>query len=86
MSALTDAQQAELQGLAKQLEAQGYSNEAISSALAGVNTMQTTQIGGLGSAANYAQPSTAGYGQTIVTGKNPRCRLHRRVRLENRRQ
>ena len=65
MSALSDAQQAELQGLAKQLEAQGYSNEAISSALAGVNTMQTTQIGGLGSAANYAQPSTAGYGQTV---------------------
>lgn len=66
MSALSNAQQAELEGVAKQLQAQGYSNEAINAALGGANTQQATQLGGLGNAAGFAQPVQVPYNNQYV--------------------
>lgn len=65
MSALSAAQQAALQGTGQQLTAQGQEASAYNAALGGANTQQQQQISGLGTAAGYAQPSTAPFGQTV---------------------
>jgi hypothetical protein len=65
MQALSAAQQAALQGTAQQLTGQGQAASAYNAALGGANTQQQQQLGGLGTAAGFAQPSTAPFGQTV---------------------
>ncbi len=64
MQALGNAQQAELQGTQQQLTGQSQAANAYGTAIGAANTQQQQQISGLGSAAGYAQPQVAGYGQT----------------------
>lgn len=63
--ALIDAENAALAGNAQGLTAQQQQANALNQALGGANTQQAQQIGGLGTAAGFAQPSTAAYGQTV---------------------
>ncbi len=65
MEALANAQNAALQGTQQQLTGQGQQANALNQALTGANTQQSQRISGLSSAASYAQPSPAGYGQTV---------------------
>ena len=65
MSALSEAQQAALQGTGQQLTAQSQEANALNNALGGANTQQAQLQAGLGSAGGFAQPSPAGYGQTV---------------------
>lgn len=72
MQALSDAQQAALQGTAQQLTAQGQTASAFGTALGGANVQQQQQISGLTSAAEFAQPSPTAFGQTVfnpLTGR-----------------
>lgn len=64
MSALAAGQQAALEGTGQQLTAQQQLANAQAQALGGANTQQSAQISGIGTAAGYAQPQVAGYGQT----------------------
>lgn len=64
MNALAQGQQAALQGTQQQLTGQSQMGTAYGQALTGANTQQQQQLTGLSSAASYAQPSIAGYGQT----------------------
>jgi len=65
MSALGEGLAAELQGTGQQLTANEQQTTGLTSALSGANTGQQLQLTGLGSAATFAQPATAGYGQTV---------------------
>ncbi len=64
MSALTQAEQAELAGNAQQLTAQSQLQSGYNNALAGANTQQSQQLSGLNNAAGLAQPQVAAFGQT----------------------
>lgn len=64
MQALSDAQQAALEGTGQQLTGQQQTANALNQALQGVNTQQGNAISGFGTAAGLAVPSTAGFGQT----------------------
>lgn len=65
MDALAAAEAAALQGTGQQLTGAEQQANAFNQALGGSNTQQQLQQAGLSSAATYAQPSTAGYGQTV---------------------
>ncbi len=64
MSALSQAQQAALEGTGQQLTAQSQQASALTQALGGANTGQSNTISGLGAAAGLGQPQVAGVGQT----------------------
>ncbi len=65
MQALAAGQTAQLAGNSQQLLANSQLQGAYGTALGGANTQQAQTISGLGSAAGFAQPSPAGYGQTV---------------------
>lgn len=65
MQALGQAQEAALKGTSQQLTGQEQTTSALNQALGSANTQQQLGISGLGTAAGLAQPSTAGYGQTV---------------------
>lgn len=64
MQALGEAQAAALEGTGQQLTGQQQVTNALSQTLGSANTQQQQGISGLSSAAGFAQPSPAGYGQT----------------------
>lgn len=65
MNALSAAQQAELAGNTQQLTANTQGISALTNALGAANTQQQIGIQGLGTAAGYAQPAPAAYGQAV---------------------
>lgn len=65
MSALAAAQEAALQGTGQQLTAQQQLANALSAGLTGATNIQGQTITGLTSAAGFAQPQTAAFGQTV---------------------
>lgn len=65
MSALSQGLVSELQGTQQQLTAQDQLVNALNMALGGTNVQQQQQLSGLSSATGFAQPSPAGYGQTV---------------------
>jgi hypothetical protein len=72
MSALSQAQQAALQGTSQQLTGQGQLQAALGQAAGNLNTQQQQGISALGTAGNLAMPNPAQYGQTVfdpVTGQ-----------------
>lgn len=64
MQALGEAQAAALEGTGQQLTGQQQVTNALGQTLGSANTQQQLGLSGLGSAAGFAQPSPAGYGQT----------------------
>lgn len=66
MQALANAQQAQMQGVDKQLTAQNQTAGALSNALTGANTQQGQAISGLGTAAGLVQPVQVPYGNQYV--------------------
>jgi len=73
MQALGNAEQAALQGTGQQLTGQAQAQSGLNQALGSANTQQQLQISGLGTAAGYAQPSPAAYGQSVF---NPLTRQY----------
>jgi hypothetical protein len=65
IEALANALTSELSGNQQALTGNESYIAALTNALGGANTQQQLTQSGLGSAATYAQPSTAGYGQTV---------------------
>jgi hypothetical protein len=67
MSALSEAQQAALQGTQQQLTANDQQANALYNALSGANTQQAQTITGLSNTTNYAQPVQVAPGSTLFT-------------------
>lgn len=65
MQALSQAQNAALAGTGQQLTGQSQTQTGLTSALGSANTQQQLGLSGLGTAAGYAQPQVAAYGQTV---------------------
>jgi hypothetical protein len=65
MQALSDAQQAGLEGTRQQFTGQEQAASALGTTLGAANTQQSTGVTALSQAGNLAQPNPTGYGQTV---------------------
>lgn len=61
MGALASAQDTALKGIEQQLAAKGQTIQGLETALSGLGGIQSRQLGGLGAAAQYANPRQSGY-------------------------